>query len=71
METLFSTKPKDLPIMLDAKALQAQGISRSMAYHLLNRADTGVVVIGWRKFLYRERFLAWLEAQTGNQGKER
>ena len=68
METLLSTKPKELPIILDAKALQAQGISRSMAYGLLNRSDTGVVVIGGRKFLYREKFLAWLEAKATTHG---
>jgi len=41
------------------------GMTRSMAYQLLNRADLPVVQIGMRKFMLRELFLGWLRKQAG------
>ena len=49
--------------MLTAKDLQNFGFSRSMAYAFLNREDVPVIRIGKRKFIRKEKFLAWLEEQ--------
>ena len=53
--------------LLTAGDIQAMGMSRSMAYQLLNRRDLPVVVIGGRKFMHRDLFLKWLEAQAGTE----
>ena len=49
--------------MLTAEDLQNFGFSRSMAYAFLNREDVPVIRIGKRKFIRKEKFLAWLEEQ--------
>ena len=54
-------------VLLDAVSLQAFGLSRAMAYQLLNRQDLPVVAIGRRKFMHRELFLKWLERQATTQ----
>lgn len=50
--------------VLSASDIQKMGFCRSMAYHLLNRSDMPVVVIGGRKFLHRQLFEDWLRAQA-------
>ena len=57
-----------LPLMMDAKAIQACGPSRSMAYALLNREDFPTVRIGKRLFVRRDMFLQWLEARGNVEG---
>lgn len=54
----------ETPMLMSVHDLQALGMGRSMAYKLLNRADVPVVKIGERKFVLRDKFMAWLEAQT-------
>ncbi len=49
--------------MLTAEDLQKFGFSRSMAYAFLNREDVPVIRIGKRKFIRKEKFLAWLDEQ--------
>jgi len=53
------------PILLSAHDLVQEGITRSMAYQLLNRTDLPVVQIGTRKFMHRDLFLDWLRKQAG------
>lgn len=60
----------DLPVLLSARHLIDQfGVSRPMAYHLLNREDLPVVAIGRRRFLVRDAFCHWLETQAQNGGE--
>ena len=54
---------KYTPEILSAKDLQEMGFSRSMSYALFNREDIPVIRIGKRKFIRREKFLAWLAEQ--------
>lgn len=52
------------PVLLSVHDLIQMGMTRSMAYQLLNRADLPVVKIGMRKFMLRELFVDWLRRQT-------
>ena len=54
----------DKTVLIDCKAwVKLYGGSRAMFYRLVNRADVPSVTIGGRKFLIRDQFDAWLEAQ--------
>ncbi len=55
--------------MLTAEDLHSSGFSRSMAYAFLNREDVPVIRIGKRKFIRKEKFLAWLEEQERTNTK--
>ncbi len=55
--------------ILTAEDLQSFGFSRSMAYAFLNREDVPVIRIGKRKFIRKEKFLAWLEDQERTSTK--
>ena len=58
-------KEMQLPPMLDHKNLMEDfGLSRSMAYALLNNPKAGCFSIGKRRYLRTGKFLAWLDAQT-------
>ncbi len=63
MKTATTATTTETPMLMSAHDLQAMGMGRSMAYKLLNRADVPVVKIGERKFVLRDKFYAWLEAQ--------
>ncbi|MCM1508758.1 MAG: hypothetical protein NC177_16745 [Ruminococcus flavefaciens] len=56
----------DLPEMMTAEDLQKFGFTRSMAYAFLKREDVPVIRIGKRKFIRREKFFEWIEAQERN-----
>jgi len=63
-----ATNPRAaLPALLDYKHLQACGMTRAMAYQLLNREDMPVVQIGVRKFMNRDRFFEWMDGQSARQ----
>ena len=47
-----------------ARELMEDGFSRTMSYQLLSRDDVPVVVIGRRRFVYREAFQEWLKKQA-------
>ncbi len=51
----------EVPLLLSAKDLVNLGISRYMAYRILNREDVPVIKIGDRKLIKRDDFFAWLE----------
>lgn len=57
------------PLMLSAKDIQKLGFSRALAYRFLNRADMPVVIVGGRKYLHRDMFLAWLAQQAEPVGE--
>jgi len=54
----------DYPVLMDAKDLQDLGMSRTMAYRMLNRQDVPTVRIGGRRFMNRDRFFEWLDSNT-------
>ncbi len=54
----------DYPVLMDAKDLQDLGMSRTMAYRMLNRQDVPTVSIGGRRFMNRDRFFEWLDNNT-------
>lgn len=47
---------KTLPVLLSAKDAEKIGLTRSAFYRLLHREDIPAVIIGGRKYLYRDRF---------------
>ena len=54
-------------ILWSAKDMQEiVGLSRTMTYQLLHRADVPVVVIGGRRFVDAEKFREWMTKQNGN-----
>ena len=54
----------ELPLLLTVKNLTDDiGLSRSMSYRLMHREDVPVVVIGTRRYVQRDEFLAWLNRQ--------
>ena len=55
-----------LPLMLNAEDVQAvMNISRAGAYQLMHRADFPVIMIGKRMVVPRDKFLEWVEKNTG------
>lgn len=56
-------KNREVPMLLSAKDLVNMGITRYMAYRILNREDVPVIQIGDRKLIQRDDFFAWLESQ--------
>lgn len=56
----------ELPLFLSAKAVaQVLGISLAGTYELLHQNDFPVVKIGSRLVVPKEKFLTWIEEQTG------
>lgn len=64
MYTMLHDKQAE-KMLLDAHDLQAAGLSRTLAYQLLNRADMPVVVFGRRKYMVRDKFVRWLDENSG------
>lgn len=65
----MSERKIDYPEMMTAEDLQNFGLTRSMAYAFLNREDVPVIRVGKRKFIRREKFYEWLEAQERSNDK--
>ena len=56
----------ELPLFLNAKTVaEILGISVAGAYELLHKEDFPVLRIGSRLVVPKEKFLAWVEGQTG------
>ena len=54
------------PLFLNAKTVaQVLGISPAGAYELLHQESFPVLKIGSRLVIPKEKFLAWVESQTG------
>ena len=66
----MSERKNEFPEMLTAEDLQNFGFTRSMAYAFLNREDVPVIKIGKRKFIRKEKFYEWLEAQERSGDKK-
>lgn len=60
----------EIPMLMSAKDIQKMGISRAMAYCILNRDDIPIVKIGDRKMVKREDFLKWLDEQIVNNRED-
>ena len=54
----------EFPALMSAKDLQALGMSRTMAYRMLNRTDVPTISIGGRRFMNRDRFFEWVDSNT-------
>ena len=63
----YKQENHDEKILMSAKDLQAAGFTRATTYNLLNRSDLPVVCFGRRRFMIRDKFMAWLEQQAVNQ----
>ena len=56
----------ELPLFLNAKTVaEVLGISVAWAYELLHQEDFPVLRIGSRLVVPKEKFLSWIESQTG------
>lgn len=66
-ENLLKNERTSYPQLMTAKDLQTVGLSRPMAYRLLNREDLPVVVIGRRRLMNRDRFFEWMDRQAAAQ----
>ena len=58
---------ENLPMMLSANDIQTMGLTRTMAYNILNREDVPVVKIGSRKFIQRDKFFDWLDSREKSE----
>ena len=68
-EVLKMNSKENLPMMLSANEIRTMGFTRNMAYSILDREDVPVIRIGKRKFIRKEKFLAWLEEQERTSTK--
>ena len=56
----------ELPLFLNAKTVaEVLGISVAGSYELLHQEDFPVLRIGSRLVVPKEKFLLWIESQTG------
>ena len=56
----------ELPLFLNAKTVaEVLGISVAGAYELVHQEDFPVLRIGSRLVVPKEKFLLWIESQTG------
>ncbi len=56
----------ELPLMLSVPEVAAVlGISRAEAYELVRREDFPALKIGSRIVVPKEKFVGWVESQTG------
>ena len=56
----------ELPLFLNAKTVaEGLGISVAGAYELVHQEDFPVLRIGSRLVVPKEKFLSWIESQTG------
>ena len=59
---------EELPLFLNARTVAAAlGISMAGAYELLHQEDFPVLKIGSRLVVPKEKFLSWIESQTGGK----
>ena len=63
MNTTSLTR-ESFPMLMSAKHLQMVGFSRDHSYALLNRSDVPVIPMGKRRFVNRDLFFKWLDAQA-------
>ena len=60
----------ELPLFLNARTVaQVLGISQAGAYELLHQEGFPVLKIGSRLVVPKEKFLSWIESQTGGEAQ--
>lgn len=60
---------EELPLFLNAKMVaQVLGISPSSGYELLHQRDFPALKIGNRIVVPKEKFIEWVERNTGGDG---
>ena len=60
----------ELPLFLNARTVaEVLGISMAGAYELLHQEDFPVLKIGSRLVVPKEKFLSWIESQTGGEAQ--
>ena len=59
----------DLPVLLSARDAEKLGLTRSAFYRFIHRADVPTVTIGGRKYIYRDRFISWIESRAGGEAR--
>ena len=60
---------EELPLFLNAKMVaQVLGIAPSSAYELMHESDFPVLKIGSRMVVPKEKFIEWVERNTGGDG---
>ena len=56
----------DLPLFLNAAVVaKALGVAPSSAYELMHEADFPVLKVGSRMVVPKEKFIQWVEQNTG------
>lgn len=61
---------EELPLFLNAGTVaQVLGISMAGAYELLHQEGFPVLKIGSRLVVPKEKFLSWIESQTGGEAQ--
>lgn len=67
-ESVYKTY-EELPLFLNAKMVaQVLGISPSSGYELLHQRDFPALKIGNRIVVPKEKFIEWVERNTGGDG---
>ena len=60
----------ELPLFLNARTVaQVLGISMAGAYELLHQEGFPVLKVGSRLVVPKEKFLSWIESQTGGEAQ--
>ena len=60
---------EELPLFLNAKLIaQVLGIAPSSAYELMHESNFPVLKIGSRMVVPKEKFIRWVEQNTGGGG---
>lgn len=67
-ESVYKTY-EELPLFLNAKMVaQVLGIAPSSAYELMHESNFPVLKVGSRMVVPKEKFIQWVEQNTGGDG---
>lgn len=56
-----------LPVLLSVHDAEKIGLTRSSFYRLMHRDDIPTVTIGGRMYIYRDKFIEWLNERAGGE----
>lgn len=66
MKTSVCRSYDDLPLFLNAELLsQVLGVSISTTYEMMHEPDFPVLRVGSRMMVSKEKFIQWVEEQSG------
>ena len=69
MKTSAYKNYDDLPLFLNASLVaQVLGVSPSSSYELMHETDFPVLRVGNRMVVPKEKFIQWVEVNTGGGG---